>query len=134
MRIKDIMNPNPFVLHEENSILHASAFMKEKKIRNLPVVDKDNFLVGLLTYREIIDALASKNEKFLVKECMEKNVKAVEPDTPLKGAIEVMLVNKFGCLPVIDSDRKVIGLVTETDMLKALHDLTSMPMGFYETT
>ncbi len=131
MRIKEIMNSNPFVLHEENTILNASSFMKKHKIRNLPVVDNNKKLVGLITYREIIDTLIADSKNVLVRDAMVKEVTAVEPGTPLKGAIEIMLINKFGCLPVVDKKRKLIGVISETDLLKALYDTTTMPSGFY---
>ena len=125
------MNLEPFILYEEDNILNASEFMKKEKIRNFPVVDKNDRLIGLVTLREIITALSGEKKKTIVKDVMVKEVIAVEPDTPLKGAIEVMLVNKFGCLPVVDKERKLIGIVTETDLLKTLYDVSTLPADFY---
>ena len=132
MRIKDIMNLEPFILYEEDSISNASEFMKKEKIRNFPVVDKNSTLIGLITLREIITALSNDKKKTTVKDVMIKEVTAVEPDTPLKGAIEIMLINKFGCLPVVNKERKLIGIVTETDLLKTLYDVSTLPVDFYK--
>ena len=133
MRAKDVMNKEPYILYGEDTILNASKFMKTERTRNLPVVDKSNKLIGLITLREIIEGLARSADKALVKDAMVKEVKTIEPDTPLKGAIQVMLLNKFGCLPVVDKKRKLIGVITETDLLKALYDTTAMPSDFYNS-
>lgn len=132
MRIKDIINEKPYVFYEEDSLLTASNFMKEERIRNVPVIDKNNKLLGLITLREIIDGVIGNKRKSTVSEAMIKDVSAVTLDTPLRGAIELMLINHFGCLPVVDSEGKLLGIVTETDLLKTLHDLTKVPEDFYK--
>ncbi len=131
MRIKDVMNTKFFILNENDDIFQASKFMKKERIRNLPVVDKKNKLIGLITLREIVDALTEGSGKQLVGEVMIREVKALGPDTPLKGAIEVMIVNKFGSMPVVDEHRKLLGMVTELDLLKRLYSVADMPDDFY---
>ena len=131
MRIKDIMQTNLFVLHEDDKLKDVTDVMKLEKIRHIPIVNKNHILIGLVTYKDLLRALALKPGNIQIKEIMKKEVKAVEPDTPLKGAIDVMIVNKFGCLPVVDAHRKLIGLVTEFDLLKTLYEITAMPDDFY---
>lgn len=132
MRVKDVMSQEPYPLQEDDTVLSASKFMKEERIRNLPVIDKEKRLVGLITLREIIETVFTNPSKILVKDAMVKQVTAVQPDTPLKGAIEVMLVNKFGCLPVIDNEQRLVGIITEATLLKTLYQLTNMPEDFYK--
>lgn len=67
-----------------------------------------------------------------VKEVMRKTITTVGPDTLLKGAIEVMMLNKYGCLPVVDSINKLVGIVTETDLLQALYEISAIPADFYK--
>ena len=133
MHIKDMMKTDLFVLNENDTIKNASDIMKLEKIRHIPIVDKDYRLVGLVTHRDLLRALAFKPGSIQIKEIMRKEVKAVGPDTPLKGAIDVMIVNKFGCLPVVDANRKLLGIVTEIDLLKTLYDISTMPSDFYIT-
>ena len=130
MRIKDIMNKEPYILYEDDTLLEASKFMKQERIKNLTVVDSNGKLVGLITLREIINSMSSNTQMGLVKDAMLTNIKAVSPETPLKGAIEIMLLNKFGCLPVTDNSRNLIGFVTEMDLLKTLYDLIDLPDDF----
>jgi len=123
MLVKDVMNLNPYLLHEEDTILYASKFMKEERVRNLPVVDKDNKLIGLLTLREIIETIYKNPDKILVKDSMIKIVETVDPDMPLKDAIKVMIENKYGALPVIRKDKTLVGMITEQYLLKTLYKL-----------
>ena len=131
MRAKDVMNKEIFILNETDDIFQASNFMKKERIRNLPVVDERNKLVGLVTLREIVDALTNNGKKQTIGDIMIREVKAIGPDTPLKGAIEVMIINKFGSMPVVDSHRKLLGMVTELDLLKKLYSMAEMPDDFY---
>lgn len=131
MRVKDVMNAEIFVLHETDDILQASNFMKKERIRNLPVVDERNKLIGLVTLREIVDALAGGKKNITIGNIMIREVKAIGPDTPLKGAIEVMIINKFGSMPIVDSNRKLLGMISELDLLKKLYSMSDMPDDFY---
>ncbi|MBI3590052.1 MAG: CBS domain-containing protein [Candidatus Melainabacteria bacterium] len=115
----------------ENQVITIADILKLEKIRNIPVVDKEHKLVGLVTYKEIIGALVKKLDKVQVKDIMVREVKAVEPETPLKGAIDMMIINRFSCLPVVSPHRRLIGIITEVDLLKTLYDQTAMPSGFY---
>lgn len=124
MIIKEIMNSAPYLLYEEDTVLSASKFMKDEKIRNLPVIDKQKKLVGLITLREIINTVFSNPDKILVKDAMIKQVTSVKPESTLIEAIEIMLISKYGCLPVIDDEKKLIGIITEAELLKTLYNIT----------
>ncbi len=132
MFVKDMMNKDPIVFYQEDSILSASDLMKDERIRNVPVIDESGTLIGLITLREIVEAMKSNPKKKNVKEAMITEVTTVTSETPLKGAIEIMLLNRYGCLPVLNSKRKLIGILTEFDLLKALYELTKVPETFYK--
>ncbi len=119
MRIKDITNSIDFGLTEEDSILEASKHMKSQRIRSLPVVDMNNKFVGLITLREIIDSIVSNN-KTKVKEAMLRSVVSITPDLPIKAAVKIMMVNRYGCLPVKDNDENLVGFLAEIDFLRPM--------------
>ena len=133
MRVKDVMNTDLFILNETDNIFQASNFMKKERIRNLPVVDKHYKLIGLVTLREIVDAITEGPKDQHIGNIMITEVKTLGPDTPLKGAIEVMIINKFGSMPVVDNNRKLLGMITELDLLKRLYSIAEMPDDFYIT-
>ena len=126
MQIKDVMNTSPYTLTEDNSILSASQYMAKEHIRNLPVTNSSGKLVGLITLREIVDAWSRDPRKTLIRETMLTTITSAESTLPLKGAVEIMVLNKFGCLPVTDSNKTLIGFVTESDLLKKLYQLVEL--------
>ena len=130
MKVKDVMESSTCFLYEEDTILHASQLMKEERTRNLPVVDQNKKLVGLITLREIIETVFHNPDKILLSAAMlrQEQVKCVKPDEDLTRAIEVMMTNKFGCLPVIDNKGKLIGIISEANLLKVLHKHSSLPV------
>ncbi|MBI3591339.1 MAG: CBS domain-containing protein [Candidatus Melainabacteria bacterium] len=119
MRVKDIMNTKIPYLREDREITPSDILTLEK-VRNIPVVDNNLRLVGLITYRELLKAFSKKGDVIRVRDIMLAEVKTVSPETPLKGVIEIMIINKFGCLPVVDGNKKLMGAVTEVDLLKTL--------------
>ena len=60
---------------------------------------------------------------------MTRDVKTVRPSTPLGEAVNVLIGNRFGCLPVVDEDNKLVGIVTEHDLLKDLAGLLRLEEG-----
>ena len=129
MKVKDVMEPDTYFLYEEDTVLHASKFMKEERIRNLPIVDQSKKLIGLITLREIIETIFHNPDQISVRSAMlkQEQVICVKLDTDLKDAIEIMMANKFGCLPVIDNKGILIGIISEANLLKVLHKYSSLP-------
>jgi len=128
MRVKDIMAEEVVTLDVDEELSLADDIMQLGRIRHLPVVEKGK-LVGILSQRDLFKAsLASvmdfggeAKRDFLktvaVKKIMVKKVLTVSPDADIKEAGRIMLEKKIGCLPVIRDD-KLVGLITETDILK----------------
>ena len=94
---------------------------------------KGDTLVGILTQRDLYrSSLTSiltnwkENKEFLdsirVSEVMSKNVVTINPDATIEEAAQVMIDKKVGCLPVVKEKDKLIGLITETDVLQYFVD------------
>jgi CBS domain-containing protein len=49
---------------------------------------------------------------------MNTSLSTVSPDTPLREALQRMLRHKFGCLPVVDEERHLVGILTEADLVR----------------
>ena len=108
------------------------------RVRHLPVVTDEDRLVGVVTQRDLLKAsiasvldLSRRAEHDWLKGIpvglvMVKDVVTTSPERPLREAVELMIHRKIGCLPVVDGER-LVGLVTETDCLKALAGL--LPAG-----
>jgi CBS domain-containing membrane protein len=127
--IKDIMTTEVFTLHATQTLALARFLMKLKHVRHVPIVEKDNCFVGLLTHRDLLAYTISlvadpdQNEQEEIDDyihlghVMKTNIVTVAPEMNLCEAIPILLENKYGCLPVI-SEEKLVGIVTEADFLK----------------
>ncbi len=130
MFVKDWMTRDPIVVSGDAPIIEAQKIMRESRIRRLPVVDKGK-LVGIVTYRDLIEAAPSDAttlsvhelnyllSKIKVKDIMAKEVITVSPDDTSEYASDLGHKHGVGGLPVLDKDGKLIGIVTETDVFRA---------------
>ncbi|WP_322816631.1 CBS domain-containing protein, partial [Chloroflexus sp.] len=110
----------------------ALALMREHDIRRLPVVVDTGELRGIITQGDIRGAdimrvagldpvdIAHALRNVKVYEVMTEDPIAVTPETGLREAALLMIENKIGGLPVIDENKRVIGIITESDLFEAL--------------
>ena len=131
MIIEEIMKTDVAVLLPTNTIADAIHLMDTRKIRHIPIVDQDNHLLGLITVANIREATPSifhANEhpedlKKPLETIMEKNVITGHPLDFVEEAAGLFYEHKISCIPIIN-DRKLIGIVTETDLLRTMVELT----------
>ena len=107
---------DPITLSPEANIGEAMHLMKDNKIGGIPIVDKDNKLVGILTNR---DLRFEKNTKRKVQDVMTKDNLVTAPlGTDLLKAEVILQKYKIEKLPVVDKNKKLIGLITFRDILQ----------------
>ena len=99
------------------TVKEAHVDMQVGVIRHLPVLDDRRRLVGMLSDRDVLRAVASKRNG-RVSEVMTRDVVTIRPEAPAYEAAQVMLDLKIGSLAVVDDDGTLVGLVTQTDYLE----------------
>lgn len=114
------------------SVNEALLLMREHNVRRLPVVLDNGKLRGIITQGDIrgadllrvggMDALdiVDTLRRVKVYEVMTENPITVTSATGLREAALLMIENKIGGLPVVDEDKNVVGIVTESDLFEAL--------------
>jgi len=129
MKVRSLMSSDVVTLTEDETLAHAQRCMARGRIRHLPVV-RDKRLVGLITHRDLLAASFSifaeveANEQrrvfstVPVVEAMHREVVTVSPNLDVAQAARILLENKYGCLPVVDGDGDLLGIVTEADFLR----------------
>ena len=134
MLVRDVMTEVLVTLHVGDRVSLADRIMQLARIRHLPVIDDDHRLVGLVTHRDLLAAAASSAEGLSDQEdwrlkrtidvatIMQRHVLTVTTSTPVIDAAKLLRKHVFGCLPVVDGDR-LVGLVTEADLVEALVEL-----------
>lgn len=117
------MTPSPYTIGADQKIETALKWMKEMKIRHLPVLKGDR-LVGLVSERDmkIVEALEDIDPSLiLVKDIMIPSPYTATLSTPLHKVVLCMADRKYGAVVVLNKN-KVIGIFTVIDALKLLGD------------
>lgn len=120
LTVADLMSVDVHTANESDTLEEAHKFMRMAGVRHLPVLNADAELVGVLSDRDLLLGW-SQGPSTKVSELMSRYAKWVHPDTPARDAAAMMLSDKIGCLPVLDGDNKLVGIVTETDFLLVAH-------------
>jgi len=118
MNVEQLMSTALVTIHDTDSVGAAETVMKLGSLRHVPVVDENGNLLGMLSARDVLRALAKGQKSVRVGEYMTRRPIAVSLDTPVPDAIDLLLENKFGSLPVVGTDGHLVGIVTETDFLR----------------
>jgi CBS domain-containing protein len=117
MDITRIATLNPVVANENDSIFRVVETILIKGFRRLPIVNKKSELVGIITYTDILDAFL-RNENFdqKISYIMTREVTFCKIGDTVEKVIQKMKFSRRGGLPLL-KDRKVIGIVTERDII-----------------
>jgi len=116
-RAENGMILNPISITPDKKVADALSMMSEFKIGGIPVVNKDNTLVGIVTNR---DLRFEKSMNKRIEEVMTKdNLVTTRQSINLEDAAEILQQHKIEKLPVVDSDYKLVGLITYKDITKA---------------
>lgn len=129
-RVSELMRSEIVTLGASDRLDLADDVMRLGRVRHIPVLD-DGRVVGIVTHRDLLAASLSKalafdpkqRRTFLhsvdVGEVMTHDVVTVAADATLGEAATLLLGRRIGCLPVVKPDGTLVGLVTETDLLRA---------------
>jgi CBS domain-containing membrane protein len=128
--VRDIMTAQVVTFFEEQTLPLAEDVMRIHRFRHLPVTDTGGRLLGLVTRSDLlrgqISALTgltdnerrARQDNVRIRSLMTRDVWTVGPDTLASHAGQTLLDHRFGCLPVIDPDGLLCGIVTERDFLR----------------
>jgi acetoin utilization protein AcuB len=127
MRVVDVMTKDPLIVTTSETVAQADELMAVNKIRQLPVV-KAGELVGIITDRDIRSFLSGSflsapeaREKALhtqIAEVMTFDPLTLSPDDNLQEAVELLINEKIGGIPVVDEAEGIVGIVTYVDVLR----------------
>lgn len=140
--VAELMTADPLCVLRTDSLKDAHDLMREKNVRHIPVIDASGELVGMLTQKIMIAkvmglmaqygavALERKEKQLLVSELMATDFAAVTAEQSLAEVADFFVSNRHGCLPVVDSANKIMGILTSSDFVRlAARLLKSAPQG-----
>lgn len=136
--VKEIMRTTLWAVNPQASLEEALALMQEQAVRRLPVLDDDGELVGILSRGDVREALSiekarlanpyapeADEEWLTVSEAMTPDPLVVTPESNLADAVDLMLSQKIGGLPVVETlqgpgRRSLVGIITASDILRLM--------------
>jgi len=140
VRVADCMSRSVTTIRSDAAARAAADSMRGRKIRHLPVLDREGRLVGIVTDRDVrhvvfhparlsrFPDLREALDSLTVADVMTAGVITVRPAAGILEAARLMHERKLGALPVVDGDR-LVGIVTETDVLKTFSGVLAEGVG-----
>lgn len=132
MFVSERMVTELITVEPDLTIYEAKKLMEEKNIRHLPVVNKEGFLVGIVSDRDMRSAMPSTRLRkpdyqttldkiggFPISDIMTEKPLTIYPYYTLQDTLLVMQKKKVGALPVVDEDGKLKGILSTRDLLRA---------------
>lgn len=128
--VKSIMTTDLVTLTPESSLFDAHQITKEKGIRHIPVVNDQGQIIAIATQKVLIAnvmqilsdfgerAIERKEKLTDILNVAETDFDTVTADRKLVDIAEFFLMNKHGCLPVVEEDNKLVGMITSSDFVR----------------
>lgn len=120
MHLREFMTTDVLEVELATTLQEAAQAMRDRKASSV-VVTEDGFLVGIMTERDIVKAVAEGIDTTIshVRDYMTTAPTAVNPETSVEEAVQIMLDNGFRHLPVVDNERELKGIVSIRDLARA---------------
>jgi CBS domain-containing protein len=134
--VRALMTPNPIAAHADDSVVTTAAKMVRAGVRHVCVVDGDKRVIGILSDRDVRQVLGDPQNALAadvpervaavnVGSAMTANPRTVQEDAPVSAALDTLLTERFGALPVVDGEDRLRGIVSYIDVLRHLSDARS---------
>jgi CBS domain-containing protein len=120
--VGDLMTPAPVSMTPDTRVGDAARRFREQRIGHIPVATS-GFLQGILSDRDVLRHLAANGGGVdaPIEQVMTPDPITIEPTDLVSEAIAKLMRHKVHCLPVIEGDRRIVGILTTTDLIRALY-------------
>lgn len=116
----DVMNRPIFTMPSDTHLDKVREEMQKKNIRHIPIVNNKK-LIGMISDRDLLKLKLSGAFTFLkAEEIMTTVIVVTEEETTIADIARVFVEEKISALPVIDKDHNLVGMISRTDILKAV--------------
>jgi acetoin utilization protein AcuB len=117
---RELMTEAPTCVDATATLKHAIEKLQALDVRHLPVIDNEGQLVGMLSDRDLRSYATVLPLDASVSSAMSTDVIAVDLEADVAEIIDLMLDNKIGAVPVLDSDDVLVGIISYVDILREL--------------
>lgn len=117
MKVNEIMSKDAVCVNEHDSITHARQLMRDHYLRGLPVIDKEEKVIGILKDQDVLNIKATKSN--VTVEGYIQACPLITPETDIADAAKYLLDSEIGRCPVVISneERGLSGIVSNSDIL-----------------
>jgi len=133
MKVSDYMSAEVVTANLRDGLRQTFYRMRERGIRHMPVLGDDGAMVGVISDRDLrrpdwVDDEENVAHYYLldnahkVEDAMTRDPWFVHPDDPIQDAVDLVLKHRIGALPVVGEGRKLLGMISAVDMLRAFHE------------
>jgi len=119
--VGQFMSTDLFTVQPDDLVDLAASVMQWEHIRHVPVEDREGRLVGVLTHRSLLRLIAEHGmgaDPVPVSKIMRRDPMTATPETPTLEAMRTMRSHGLGCLPVVEDDGRLVGILTERDLIE----------------
>ena len=129
LRVSDVMTTKVVIASSYDTMASAARKLQEHSVSGLPVVDGQSRCIGILSAADFAKIQSREQESAdgdrsptqeLVTQHMTSNVYSIGASQPLMSAARLMCTNHIHRLPVLDDQRRPVGMVTALDIVAAL--------------
>lgn len=126
--VADVMTGKVVTLSPHHTFNDAANLMNDRYFRHCVVVDSQRKIVGVISDRDILRALARNpnSRSKSLEQIMTPNPVTVKRNTPIVEAVSKILSKRINCLPVVEDDGTICGIVTSTDLLKSYQQVLGL--------
>lgn len=130
LRVSDLMTGHPVTAAMNAPVHEVARLLAQHHVRHLPVVDSAGRVRGILSNRDMLHAhlhAAPSSHERVASALMSQPVLSVRADTCVRAAARLMFTRKVGCLPVLDDAGRPLGILTESDFVRAYFERPASP-------
>ena len=133
-QVKDIMTKNCIYIHIESTVNEAYESLNSLDVNQMPVVSFGKKIRGMINKKMILELLMDnlENSKYNLNKKIEEiklpEIITVAPTVEIRKVAKVMIDFKLDAIPVVDENDILVGIVSKTDILKAISYLPKMQL------
>jgi CBS domain-containing protein len=137
--VEQLMTRGVATAHPGDTLREAAARMLTFGVRHLPIVDGDQRLIGILSDRDVRSAVGTPEvvlepaaararlRSLKVADVMTRDPFTTSVDATLADVAHYLVEHRVGAVPVVDDERRVVGIVSYIDVIRALVDGSDIP-------
>lgn len=131
--LKEVMVTQPVTLPVKSPFSKVEEMFRQYHIRHIAIIDERGIIQGIISQRDLYRITSPKTNlegdvvydsqelnQFILEHVMTRDPFCMRPEDTLGEVIEVMVDKRYGCIPIVDINRRLVGIITQIDVLKAV--------------